>query len=125
MTSLIVGCICNMTLPFSSICGVTSSANPEKIFRGDISKLKWTTSGYDECKASVGWTGNKETSGEEDVSPVEDTDYRLTCTNRSGAKGSKQVEVAVKNGIRNVESDNAKDALWNSDMQKKNTIPLR
>jgi hypothetical protein len=85
-----------------SLCGssepsqptLSFTANPSEIEEGESSTLSWSTTNASSCTASNGWSGSKNTSGSESVSPDEDTTYTLTCTGTGGSV-SKSVTVSV------------------------------
>jgi hypothetical protein len=85
-----------------SLCGssepsqptLSFTANPSEIEEGESSTLSWSTTNASSCTASNGWSGSKNTSGSESVSPEEDTTYTLTCTGTGGSV-SKSVTVSV------------------------------
>jgi hypothetical protein len=68
---------------------VILSADPTSIDSGGSSTLTWTTSGSPtSCTASGGWSGPKSASGgtqSQSVSPVDDTNYTIECSNANGS----------------------------------------
>lgn len=72
---------------------ITFYANPAGIEQGKNSTLTWSSINADYCTASGGWTGRKETSGNESITNIKTpTKYILTCT---GASGSSKLETEV------------------------------
>ncbi len=55
------------------------------IERGESTTLRWNSSNADYCRASGGWSGNRNTSGSISVSPSYNTTYRITCYNNNGS----------------------------------------
>jgi len=74
---------------------VTLDPDPLVIAEGDASKLRWRTENADECTASGGWTGDKGTGGNEDVTPSETTTYVISCTGDGGGEASDSAQVIV------------------------------
>ncbi len=73
---------------------ITLSASPISIVSGNPSTLTWSSANATSCTASGGWSGAKNTSGSESVSPTNTSTYTLTCSG-SGGSGSQSVSIAV------------------------------
>ena len=72
---------------------ITFYANPAGIEQGKNSTLTWSATNADYCTASGGWSGRKETSGNQIITNIKTpTKYILTCT---GASGSSKLETEV------------------------------
>lgn len=71
---------------------LTFTADPTSIDEGESSTLSWQTTNASSCTASNGWSGNKNTSGTQSVTPSETTTYTLSC---SGAGGTVTKSVTV------------------------------
>jgi hypothetical protein len=69
--------------------------DPPIIFKGQSSNISWEAFYVSSCIASGGWSGSKQISGKEIISPTTNTTYNLTCT---GPRGniSKSVTLIVK-----------------------------
>jgi len=74
---------------------VNLNAAPLTIDRGTSTTLSWSTSNATSCSASGGWSGSRNTSGTQAVSPTVNTTYRLTCTG-GGGSGTDTVSVTVR-----------------------------
>ncbi|MDO8600546.1 MAG: hypothetical protein Q7R73_02920 [bacterium] len=59
-------------------------ANPSSIIQGNSSILSWSSANADSCIASGGWSGTKNLSGSQVVTPFQTTGYTITCSNNSG-----------------------------------------
>lgn len=81
---------------------ITFSANPTSITSGQSSTLTWSSTNATSCSASGGWSGSKNTSGTQSVTPSTTTAYTLTCTGAGGST-SGTFEVTVSGGILQVE----------------------
>lgn len=64
---------------------ISFSANPNVIVEGDNSILTWMVQYADSCNASGGWTGQKATSGTQNINPVLTTTYILSCAGPGGS----------------------------------------
>lgn len=60
------------------------TADPTAIDEGGSSTLEWTSTNATSCTASDGWSGAKDLSGNEVVTPDVTTTYTLTCTGING-----------------------------------------
>ncbi|HEB93917.1 MAG TPA: hypothetical protein ENI94_10740 [Gammaproteobacteria bacterium] len=67
---------------------VNLSASPASILVGESITLNWSSGNVESCTASGAWSGNKETSGSETVSPNSDSTYTLDCSGRGGSASS-------------------------------------
>ncbi len=74
---------------------VSLSANPTTITQGNSSVLSWSSNNAVSCSASGGWSGNKNLSGSETVTPGVNTSFTLTCQNSSGQTDTESVTVFV------------------------------
>lgn len=74
---------------------VTLTANPTTIDEGESSTLSWVSHNATHCEASLGWSGAKNTSGSQTVSPDETTVYHIDCTGPGGVGGD-DVTVTVE-----------------------------
>lgn len=74
---------------------LTFTATPSTIDEGESSTLAWSTTNATSCTASNGWSGSKDTSGTQSVTPSNTTTYTLTC-NGVGGNVSKSVTVTVE-----------------------------
>lgn len=63
---------------------LTFSASPDMIAPGATSTLEWDAENADTCEADDGWSGEKGTSGSEDVTPATTTLYTLMCAGEGG-----------------------------------------
>jgi ferredoxin-NADP reductase len=74
------------------------SVSASSITSGKSTTLSWSISAGAttpvSCGASNGWSGSKNTSGSQSVSPAATTTYNLTCSN-TGGSSSKSVTVTV------------------------------
>ncbi|HZF14536.1 MAG TPA: hypothetical protein VE046_01210 [Steroidobacteraceae bacterium] len=87
----------NVVLPPAP--AVAISALPASIHAGATSHLTWSSTNANTCVASDGWTGNKSTSGGEDVGPITaSTIYTLTCDG-DGGSASASATVTFRAGI--------------------------
>jgi len=78
---------------------VTLSSSPTSITSGNSSTLTWSTTGTSPaCTASGGWSGSKNASGTQTVSPNNTTSYSLSCTNSAGSD-SKTATVTVTSSV--------------------------
>lgn len=68
------------------------SASTSTIVSGASSTLTWSTSNVSVCIASNGWSGAKNTSGSQIVSPTATTTYTLEC---GGSLGSTTASVTI------------------------------
>ncbi len=76
-----------------SPASVVLSASPMTINSGSSTEITWSVSDADNCEASGAWTGNKNTSGTEEIFDVsEASDFTLDC---SGEGGSDSATVSV------------------------------
>lgn len=74
---------------------ITLTASPSSLLPGESSTLTWTSTSATECTASQGWTGDRSTSGSEQVGPLATTtSFTLECTG-SGGSATQTVLVAV------------------------------
>lgn len=71
---------------------ITLSANPLTIPVNGTSTLTWSSTNTTLCVASNGWTGNKATSGTQQVTPSATSTYALAC---GGAFGTTSASVTV------------------------------
>ncbi len=80
---------------------VTLTANPTSVSLGGSTSLTWTSTNTTSCTAgstpsNTNWTGTKSISGNQTLSNLQSTaTYTLTCSNQSGEKVSKSVDVGV------------------------------
>ena len=80
---------------------VTLSAADTSVDAGDTTTLTWSSTGTDSCTASGGWSGNKNTSGNEATAPVTaNTTYTLTCSG-PGGNAMAMIEVSA-NGLLSI-----------------------
>ena len=63
---------------------VSLSANPTSIASGSSSTLSWTSTNATSCTASGAWSGSKNTSGTQSVTPTTTSIYNLSCTGTGG-----------------------------------------
>ena len=63
---------------------VNLSASPASVIIGESNTLSWSSINTDSCTASGAWSGSKNTSGSETVSPTSNSAYTLTCTGDGG-----------------------------------------
>ena len=75
---------------------VTLTSTAETIELGGSFTLNWSVVSSTACEASVGWDGNKESSGAQSITPTSVGTYRyaLTCSNADGST-LKDVSVEV------------------------------
>lgn len=73
---------------------INLSANPSSIATGQSSALSWSASPANSCSASGAWSGNKSTSGSQNVSPTSTATYNLSCSN-SCQSGNKSTTVTI------------------------------
>ena len=75
---------------------VTLASTAETIELGGSFTLNWSAVSSTACEASVGWDGNKESSGAQSITPTSVGTYRyvLTCSNADGST-LKDVSVEV------------------------------
>lgn len=71
------------------------TASMERIAHGGSTVLQWTSANTTDCSASSGWTGAKETIGNEVVTPTATTTYTLSCVGPGGSTGD-SVTVTVQ-----------------------------
>jgi len=73
------------------------SADSQSIGFNASTTLNWSANNATECTASGAWSGNKNTSGSEQVGPLtQDTSYTLTCTG-SGMSVDQTIVINVAN----------------------------
>src|SRR3989344_3556543 len=82
--------ICNPTAEPT----ITLTADPTTIQEGNSSTLEWSSTNATSCTASNGWSGARNLSGNEVVSPLVTTTYTLACTGPGGSD-SESVTVTV------------------------------
>lgn len=88
----------NVTVTVSALAPiVTFSASPSNIEKGNSSVLSWSSSNADTCVGSGGWSGAKNSSGSQNVSPTATATYTITCSG-AGGSASKNVTVTVTGG---------------------------
>jgi len=64
---------------------VTLAANPTSVASGGSTQLTWSSTNATSCTASGGWTGNKNTSGNQNISNLTtNTTFTLQCTGGGG-----------------------------------------
>lgn len=85
---------CQQDPPPDEDVSVDISAEPMTITEGESAELSWESENADSCEASDGWSGDKDTSGSETVSPTETTTYTITCEG-DGESDSDSVTVTV------------------------------
>ena len=92
--------------PPSPPASVNLSADPLSVLLGDQTTLTWTTANASTCTASGAWSGNKSSSGSEDVTiQVEGNNvFTLTCSGPGGS-GSDSVSVEGYENITGVSVD--------------------
>ena len=74
---------------------VNLSADPTSLQSGGSSQLSWSSTNASSCTASGGWTGSKQTSGNQTVGPLSSTTtFTLSCTG-SGGTAQRSVTVTV------------------------------
>ncbi len=96
----------------STAPSITFSATPVSIVTGGNSTLNWSSSNADSCTASGAWSGNKETSGSQVVTPISNSTYTLSCTNSGGsASSSFEVTVAATSASSN-DDENGGGGSW-------------
>ncbi|MCF6210132.1 MAG: hypothetical protein L3K24_05575 [Gammaproteobacteria bacterium] len=78
----------------ASALSVNLSASSASIFVGESVTLNWSSSNVDDCTAGGAWSGSKEASGSQTVTPSDDSTYTLTCTG-SGGSASASFDVTV------------------------------
>ncbi len=75
---------------------VQLSANPSSVPPQGRPTLTWSSTNADSCAASGAWSGNKNTSGSEEVGPLtSDSEFILSCSNSAGGSASASVTVIV------------------------------
>jgi len=73
---------------------VSISAIPATIDQGQSTTINWSSTDAKSCIASGAWSGSKETSGSEAISPIATSTYILTCNGDGGSSvGSVTVTV--------------------------------
>lgn len=82
-------------LPEFPAPAITVSASPSTISNGQSSTISWSTDYTLSCSASGAWSGDKELSGSEIVTPSETGDYTLQCVGSFGGSDQKTVAVTV------------------------------
>jgi hypothetical protein len=70
------------------------SSNPFSIAPGQTATLSWQAANADSCVASGAWSGEKQASGSQVVSPSATSIYNLTCSSKDGS-ASRSVNVTV------------------------------
>ncbi len=60
------------------------NSSPLSITSGQTSTLTWSATNVTSCTASGGWSGTKTASGNQTVTPTQNTTYGLTCTGAGG-----------------------------------------
>lgn len=79
----------------ADVLAVSLSASADTVSSGSNVILTWTSQNADACSAAGGWSGNKATTGNESVGPVDQNlNFTLTCTGNAGS-ASDSVSVAV------------------------------
>jgi hypothetical protein len=73
---------------------INISADSYSITAGKSAKISWSTTNATSCTASGGWSGSKGINGSESVSPIETTEYTLSCSGPGGSV-SKSVKITV------------------------------
>jgi hypothetical protein len=79
----------------ASAATVTLTADPLVAALGAAVTLAWTAANATACHAERGWSGERPTAGDEQVSPGDTTTYRLRCEGPAGT-AMREVTVAVK-----------------------------
>lgn len=103
-------------LPVPAVCRtapeptLSFSAEPMTIEEGESAELSWATTNATSCVASDGWSGAKNLSGDEDVSPDETTTYTLSCVGEGG-EVEKSVTVTVTSAPETPTVDISADPL--------------
>jgi len=69
--------------------------SPLSITQGDSSTLTWSSTNANACVALDGWSGDKTTSGDEDITPDTTTTYTLECGDGMSTTTSQSVTVTV------------------------------
>jgi len=64
---------------------VNLNATPASIVAGNSTTLNWFSANADSCTATGAWSGSKETSGSQTVSPASNSTYTLNCTGGGGS----------------------------------------
>ena len=73
---------------------VNISVSAPAIVIGQTATLSWSASDATECSVSGAWSGSRNTSGSETVSPTNNSTYSMTCTG-DGGSASDSVELVV------------------------------
>ncbi|HNP37823.1 MAG TPA: hypothetical protein PKK10_18425, partial [Woeseiaceae bacterium] len=104
---------------------VTLNADATQVQSGDSVTLTWSTDDAQSCEASGGWSGNKQTAGQEQVGPLsQSTTFILSCTGPGGT-GSATFAVTVEGSLpapavtllaspTTVQSGQAAELSWSS-----------
>jgi len=82
------------TPPPAAVPVVTLSASASPIDQGGVATLDWSSSYATSCTTSGAWSGSRNTSGTENVSPGVTSTYTMTC-NGEGGSASDSVTVTV------------------------------
>ncbi len=95
----------------AAVPNVNLSATPASIMVGASTTLNWSSSNADSCTASGAWSGNKDTSGSQLVSPGSSSTYTLSCTG-SGGTTSASFEVMVTTVLNNDNDGGGASGPW-------------
>ena len=81
---------------------VSIRADDTSIRSGDRTRLRWTVSNADSCRASDDWSGSKSRYGSSEYTDdlYDDSTFRITCTNENGSD-SDEVTVRVEDDTSN------------------------
>ena len=90
---------------------VTLSVSPSSITSGDSATLSWSSTNASSCTASGGWSGGKNTSGSQSVSPTSNATYTLTCTG-TGGSANKSVTVTVTQAQQQTQTSHPLAPSW-------------
>lgn len=105
----------SVTVSVSNLPVISFMASPAAIGPGQISTLIWDVTNANTCSASGGWSGAKQLSGTQNVSPNVSTVYTLSCT---GFGGNATQSVTVTVSAPGTYSGSGPVATWNAYLYK-------
>ncbi len=74
---------------------VSFYATPSTVTLGSPTRLTWTSTGAESCRAADGWGGEKSLYGSEAITAATTTTYTLICRTGTGVETTKSIMVTV------------------------------
>ena len=99
---------------------VNLSVSATNIDQGQSATLSWSSSNATGCTVSGAWSGSRNTSGSEAVSPAVTSSYTITC-NGAGGSASDSVSVTVNGPPAPVQDINLS---WNAPVEREDGTPI-